>query len=141
MNHSGGNCYQWSCDLRSSDIYIYIIYTYIHIYIYTYIHIYIYTYRHTHIIYIYTYTHIYIYTYIHIYIYTYIHIYIYGGGDTIGGGAGRRPGPYIYINTCIIYPCVWDNHVPFLAQCLSRTHRDLPKFIPRLITSKCPNKS
>lgn len=35
---------------------------------------------------------------------------------------------------------MWDNHVPFLAQCLSRTHRDLPKFIPRLITSKCPQK-
>ena len=24
LNHSGGNRYQWSCDLRSNDIYIYI---------------------------------------------------------------------------------------------------------------------
>ena len=130
-------------------IHIYI-YTYIHIYIYTYIHVYMYTYIH-----VYMYTYIYIYTCIHIYIYKYIYKYIYiyiytYGGDTIGGGCRPPAGTmyiYIYINTCRIYPCVcvcvcvWDNHAPFLAQCLSRTHQDLPMFIPRLITSKCPSKS
>ena len=59
------------------DIYTYIHYTFIHIYIYTYIHIYIYTYMH---MYIYTYidifTYIHIYIYRHIYIYTFTYIYI-----------------------------------------------------------------
>ena len=68
-------------NIRShKSIYIYNIYTYIHIYIYTYIHIYRYTYIH---IYIYThidtFTPIYIYAFINIlytciYIYTCIHI-------------------------------------------------------------------
>ena len=80
-------------------IYTYIpvyLYTYRHIYLYTYIHIYIYTYVH-----IYIYTYIYIHTYIHIYIYKYIHTYIHRG-DTIGGVAGCRPGPYIYI-LCVCF--------------------------------------
>ena len=55
------------------DIYTYILYRYIHIYLYTYIHPYIYTHIHLHI---HLNMHMYIYIDIHVYVCIYIYVYI-----------------------------------------------------------------
>jgi len=85
---------------RCIDIYVYIIYIHMHMYIHIYIHIYIHVYingaQEAGLTQVYRYLciyNIYTYAYVHIYIYTYIHIYINGAqeaGLTLVCGGSRK---------------------------------------------------